>query len=98
MTDANPPHEPVRPSLKAVAIEYDRAKDPTPQITATGRGAVAQQILEIAQANGVNVREDADLVAILSEMEVNSPIPLEAFAAVAEILAYVYRAERRGDK
>ncbi|MFX8685003.1 EscU/YscU/HrcU family type III secretion system export apparatus switch protein, partial [Acinetobacter baumannii] len=60
-----------------------------------GRGAVAEQILAIAFANGVKVREDADLVEILSLIDVDSPIPLEAFAAVAEILRYVYQAEHR---
>jgi flagellar biosynthesis protein len=38
------------------------------------------------------VREDADLVELLSHVDIDSKIPLEAFAAVAEILAYVYRA------
>jgi flagellar biosynthesis protein len=79
--------------LKAVALKYEGEGQAPPRIAATGRNAVARQILEIAFANGVMVREDADLVAILSELELDSPIPLEAFAAVAEILAYVYRAE-----
>jgi flagellar biosynthesis protein len=80
---------------KAVALTYDQAAADTPRISATGRGAVAEQILAIAFANGVKVREDADLVEILSLIDVDSPIPLEAFAAVAEILRYVYQAERR---
>ena len=49
-------------------------------------------VVELNFANGIKVREDADLVEILSKVEVDSPIPLEAFAAVAEILAYVYKA------
>jgi len=85
---------PARPQ-KAVALTYDQAAADTPRISATGRGAVAEQILAIAFANGVKVREDADLVEILSLIDVDSPIPLEAFAAVAEILRYVYQAERR---
>ncbi|MCH7861928.1 MAG: hypothetical protein IH998_09615, partial [Proteobacteria bacterium] len=40
------------------------------------------------------VREDADLAEILQAMEIDSEIPVAAFAAVAEILAYVYRANR----
>ena len=47
--------------------------------------------LQIAWANDIKVREDADLVEILSAIDVDSEIPIEAFAAVAEILAYVYR-------
>lgn len=81
-----------KPVAKAVAIEYDREQDNAPRVTASGKGLIAEQILAIAFARGVKVREDADLVEVLSKIEVDSPIPLEAFAAVAEILAYVYKA------
>lgn len=77
---------------KAVAIEYDREYDDAPRVTASGKGAIAEQILQIAFAQGIKVREDADLVEVLSKIEIDSPIPLEAFATVAEILAYVYNA------
>ncbi len=75
----------------AVALKYDRGTDPAPRVTAAGRGAVARQILELAFAHGIAVREDPDLAELLAELEVNSVIPLPAFAAVAEILAYLYR-------
>lgn len=77
---------------KAVALSYERGDDPAPMVVASGKGAVAEQILQLAFANGIKVREDAELVEILSLVDVDSPIPLEAFAAVAEILAHVYRA------
>ena len=77
---------------KAVAVKYERGTGQAPHIIASGRGAVAEQILQLAFEHGVKVREDADLVEILSRLEIDTPIPLEAFAAVAEILAYVYRA------
>ena len=63
-----------------------------PRIVAKGAGGVAEQILQIAWANDVKVREDADLVEVLGALDVDSDIPIEAFAAVAEILSYVYRA------
>lgn len=75
----------------AVALEYDPSKVSAPKITASGKGAIAEQILSIAFANGIKVREDAELVEVLSLLEIDSVIPVEAFAAVAEILAYVYR-------
>lgn len=62
-----------------------------PRIIATGRGSVAEQILAIAQANGVKIREDADLAQILSVLEVESIVPVEVLATISEILAYVYR-------
>lgn len=76
----------------AVALAYDAATDDAPRIVASGHGALAEQILALAFANGVKVREDADLVEILAAIPVDTEIPLEAFTAVAEILAYVYRA------
>ncbi len=75
----------------AVALHYDGDEAP-PKVVASGRGAVAEQILALAFANGVRVREDANLAEILAAVDVDAEIPLEAFAAVAEILAYVYRA------
>lgn len=77
---------------KAVAIEYDREDDTAPRVTASGKGLIADQILAIAFARGIKVRKDEDLVEVLSKIDIDSPIPLEAFAAVAEILAYVYKA------
>ncbi len=76
----------------AVALAYAPEKNSAPKVIAGGRGAVAEQILAIAFANGIKVREDADLAQLLSSIDIDSEIPLEAFAAVAEILVYVYRA------
>lgn len=78
------------PKTVAVAIE-EQADGQTPKITASGRGHLAEKILEVAFAAGVKVRSDADLVQILEAVEVESEIPTEAFVAVAEILTYVYR-------
>jgi flagellar biosynthesis protein len=66
--------------------------DPAPRIIAKGHGAVAEQILELAFATGVKVREDANLAEILEAIEIDTEVPLHALAAVAEILSYVYRA------
>ncbi len=76
----------------AVALSYESENEYAPKVVAGGRGAIAEQILQIAFANGVKVREDADLVQLLNSIDIDSEIPLEAFAAVAEILIYVYRA------
>lgn len=76
----------------AVALQYDMASDGAPKVVASGRGALAEALLDIAFAQGVKVREDADLAQLLSLVEVGDDIPVEAFLAVAEVLAYVYRA------
>ncbi len=95
MTQDQPPTPPAVPRAipRTIAVALEVQPDQAaPRITASGRGFVAEQILEIAFANGVKVREDADLVQILTAVDVDSEIPTEAFAAVSEILAYVYRA------
>jgi flagellar biosynthesis protein len=58
---------------------------------------LAKSILELAFARGVRVREDADLAELLAAVDVDSVILLEAFLAVAAILAYVYRVNRDGE-
>lgn len=79
-------------SVIAVAVKDALTKDDLPQITAAGRGKIAEQILQLAFDNDIKVREDAPLAEMLASVELDSPIPSEAFMAVAEILSYVYRA------
>lgn len=76
----------------AVALKDGTDKGEIPVISAAGRGKIAEKILEIAFANGIKVREDGALAEMLATIELDSPIPSEAFMAVAEILSYVYRA------
>jgi len=89
-------HAQALPALSnvAVALRHDRAAQTLPRIVASGRGAVAEQIVAVAHAESINVRQDADLAEVLVALEVGSDIPVEAFAAVAEILSYIYRANQ----
>lgn len=91
---STPRPTPDRPQI-AVALHYDRQEDKAPRVVASGRGALAERILELAFAHGVKVREDADLAELLAAVEIGQQIPLAAFAAVAEILFYIYRANER---
>jgi flagellar biosynthesis protein len=81
----------------AVSIEEGGGGKGAPKITAAGRGKIAEQILQLAYENGVKVREDSALAEMLAKIELDSPIPSEAFIAVAEILSYVYRANGQAD-
>jgi flagellar biosynthesis protein len=77
----------------AVALrKYGIDDTAIPKIVAAGYGKLAEQILEIAFRNGVKVREDKALAEILAAISSDSDIPSEALVAVAEILAYVYKA------
>jgi len=87
----NPPSE--KPAV-AVALRYNRAEADAPRVVASGRGAIAERILALAFEHGVKVREDADLAELLAAVEIGNQIPIAAFAAVAEILVYIYRANR----
>jgi flagellar biosynthesis protein len=91
--------EPRQQAPIAIALDYKREGkvDPKqgPRVAATGKGAVAEQILQIAFERGIPVREDPDLAQILSTLEVDSVIPVDALAAVAEILSYLYRLNGR---
>ncbi len=63
-----------------------------PKVVASGYGKLAEEIVRLAFENGVKVREDKDLAQILATIELDSDIPSEALVAIAEILAYVYKA------
>jgi|GEM_PF-537255 len=76
----------------AIALRHEAGTEDAPDVVASGRGKLAEKILELAFANDIKVREDADLAQLLTALDVGEKIPLEAFAAVSEILAYVYRA------
>jgi flagellar biosynthesis protein len=79
----------------AIALRYDRDRGDLPRVSAKGRGAIAAQIVAIARAHGIEVRRDEDLAAVLETLRIDSPIPVAAFAAVAEILAHLYRANQQ---
>lgn len=96
----NNPQDPFKPlNIKekkgrqtAVAIKDRTAERLVPQVVAAGRGEIAEKILQLAFENGIKVKEDAPLAEMLAAVELDSPIPSEAFMAIAEILYYVYRA------
>ncbi len=74
----------------AAAIKYDVAQMNAPEMTASGRGVIAEKIIETARQHGIPVQYDPALVQVLAKLKVGSEIPVELYRAVAEILAYVY--------
>lgn len=79
---------------RAVALK-DGQGDATPRITAKAEGALAERVLDIAFAEGVKVRQDKDLTELLSALDIESPVPLEALHAVSLILERVYAENER---
>lgn len=84
-----PPAPP--PRLGAAALAYDKAKQAAPKLTAKGQGLVAEKILAVAAAHNIPIRQDADLLSILSKVELDTEVPVEVYAVVAEIFAYLYQ-------
>nr|MBF0221273.1 EscU/YscU/HrcU family type III secretion system export apparatus switch protein [Desulfobulbaceae bacterium] len=80
-----------KPKKKAVALRYDRGKDSAPKIVGKGQGLLAQKILDLAAEHGIPIHPDADLIEVLSLLNLNEEIPPETYVIVAEILAFVYR-------
>lgn len=79
----------------AVALGYDQNKDNAPKVLAKGQNQIAEKIIQIAIDEGIEIRQDADLVEMLKAVDIDREIPVEAFAAVAEIISYVYKANNR---
>ena len=75
----------------AAALKYNSEDGGVPKVVASGSGFVAEKILDAAFESGVKVRQDADLAQMLAAVDIGSDIPVEAFAAVAEILSYIYQ-------
>jgi len=83
------------PTHFAVALRYDGTKT-APEVVAKGQDLVAAQIKRIAQENDVPVIADPPLArALHSSTEIGQVIPQELYAAVARVLAYVYRVAAR---
>ncbi|PAE07697.1 flagellar biosynthesis protein FlhB [Terribacillus saccharophilus] len=84
------------PTHFAIAIKYDDTKSDTPIVIAKGMDHVALKIKEIAKANDVTMVENRPLArGLYKNVELNHPIQEEFFQAVAEVLAFVYRTERK---
>ena len=75
---------------KAVALTYLPGKDTAPKIAASGRGKIAERIIEIARESGIPVKEDPDLVEVLSKLDIQEEIPPGVYVVVAELLAFAY--------
>ena len=83
------------PQRKVVALRYQPTDDRAPKITAKGQGYIAERILEVASAHHIPVRQDKNLVEVLSRLDLTQEIPPDVYKAVAEILAFVYRLTQR---
>ncbi|MFH1130323.1 MAG: EscU/YscU/HrcU family type III secretion system export apparatus switch protein [Pseudomonadota bacterium] len=85
----------VNPTHYAVALRYDVTCMSAPKLTAKGEGDVAASIRDIARAHGVPIVHNPPLTrALFSAVKTGAEIPTAFYGAVAEVLAFVYRAVR----
>lgn len=77
---------------KVVALRYNQEHDNSPRVIARGKGYIASQIRTIAEEYNIPIRQDSDLVELLIQIDIDKEIPPELYAAVAEILSWIYRA------
>jgi len=84
------------PTHYAVALKYEHGRMAAPVVVAKGADLIALKIREIATASGVPIVESPPLArALFASAEIEQPIPVEHYAAVAEIISYVMRLARR---
>ncbi|MCM1387269.1 MAG: EscU/YscU/HrcU family type III secretion system export apparatus switch protein [Bacillus sp. (in: Bacteria)] len=73
---------------QAIALEYD-PDDEAPIVIASGKGALAERIIERAKEADVPVHRDDKLADTLSRLDIGEMIPPELYEVVAEILVFV---------
>ena len=84
------------PTHYAIALEYRPTSMAAPVIVAKGRNLIAQKIKELARWNEVPIVENPPLAqALYRGAEVGQMIPPSLYVAIAEILAFIYRAQMR---
>lgn len=80
---------------EAVALKYTPQADSAPKVVAKGRGYIADRILEIARTNNIPVKEDPELLQVLSTLDLQQDIPPHVYQVVAELLAFVYSVNKK---
>ncbi len=80
---------------QAVALRYRPDKDTAPRVAAKGSGLIAEKIIELARKHGIPVKDDPDLLQVLSKLEIEEEVPPTVYVAVAELLAFVYSINRK---
>jgi flagellar biosynthesis protein len=91
----NKPDDKTEHLKKAAALSYQHGQDAAPTLSAKGRGAIAEKIIAVAQEHNIPLHQDADLVEVLEKVELEQEIPLEVYAVVAEIFAYIYKVNQQ---
>lgn len=77
----------------AVALSYN-PEDTAPTVIASGRGLIAEKIIEDAKLNDIPLYEDNKLANTLAKLELGDAIPPELYSVVAEVLVFVDKMDK----
>ena len=80
---------------KAAALQYDKGSVSAPKVIAKGDGVSAENIIKIAKLHDIPIQEDADLIELLSKVEIDQEIPEEMYKAVAEVFSFIYKTTKK---
>jgi flagellar biosynthesis protein len=80
---------------RAIALGYDPGSDRAPRVMAKGLGPVADAILAIAKKHDIFLHQDPALARSLYVLELGQEIPEEFYVAIAEVLAFIFRMDKK---
>ncbi|MCE3037743.1 EscU/YscU/HrcU family type III secretion system export apparatus switch protein [Helicobacter anatolicus] len=80
---------------KAAALAYNTLQDSAPRVIASGKGAIAQQIIQKAKEYNLPLFSNAALVESLINIDINSEIPVELYNGVVEVFVWLDQCEKK---
>lgn len=83
---------------KASALAYTPGEDKAPKVIASGKGMLAEKIIETAKEVKIPVVQDAHLAETLDKLRVGSEIPAELYEVVAEVLSFISRVDEEAGR
>ncbi|MGL1934718.1 MAG: EscU/YscU/HrcU family type III secretion system export apparatus switch protein [Fibrobacterales bacterium] len=83
------------PPFLAIALKHEQGEGAPPQVIASGKGLIAEQMVAIAKEEDIPIHKDDAMAEMLSELELDDYIPPELFEGVAKVLAFIYKIDRK---
>jgi len=85
-------------SDKAAALKYDKGSGAAPKVVASGKGELAQKIIQKAKEFNVPIFANEALVDSLVDLEVDAQIPSELYQSVVEVFVWLMKNENKLNK
>jgi len=85
-------------SDKAAALKYDKGSGAAPKVVASGKGELAQKIIQKAKEFNVPIFANEALVNSLVDLEVDAQIPSELYQSVVEVFVWLMKNENKLNK